>query len=573
MNGLIISLRRRLESARGDSGMALITVLGIGAFLTLIMFAATGFAVNQVKQVRNDQDWNGALAAAQAGVDEYIARLNSDGTYWRYGNPASPYSAGSTLSLPTGAAANSAFTGWVGIPGTVTRGYFRYDVDNTIFTSQGILKLRSSGKVGKEIRTVEVQIRRRGFIDYLYFTDYDTKDPAAYDTVVGDSYTPTVAETNCHKHAYEGRVDAINGVNTGCTSIRFIGSGGVTDIIKGPLHSNDSFYTCGSPQFQGATSTSWNDPAKVRYKKDTGCSGSPVFSTSGDPKYASPLTMPPSNNSIRKEVDPLYASPIGCLYVGPTSIVLNSAGSGSMTVTSPYTKNGGPAYCGVGANLALPANGVIYVESVPAVPDAYTRSTPSPVCINAGAGNSLGYPQSTDMSSYGCKTGDVFLEGTLKGQLTIAAENNIVATWHIDYAGGASGTDLLGLVANNYIEVYHPVKCTSSSGGQCQAGTNLTPTGKTGIFNNVRINAAILSVNHSFRVQNYRWGSTLGTLNVTGAIAQRYRGIVGSGSSGFAKNYVYDARLRYASPPKFLDPIQSAYQPSLWSEPTPAYTS
>ena len=57
------------------------------------------------------------------------------------------------------------------------------------------------------------------------------------------------------------------------------------------------------------------------------------------------------------------------------------------------------------------------------------------------------------------------------------------------------------------------------------------------------------------------------------AIAQRYRGIVGSGSSGFAKNYVYDSRLRYASPPKFLDPVQSAYQPSLWSESAPAYTS
>jgi hypothetical protein len=569
MNGLIITLRRRLQ-ARDDSGMALITVLGIGTMLTLIMFAATGFAVNQLKQVRNDQDWGAALAAAQAGVDDYLAKLNADGTYWRYGDPSNAYSAGSTMSLPTGASVNPAFTGWVAIPGRTIRASFRYEVNNAIFTSQGILKLRSSGKVGKEVRTVEVQVRRRGFIDYLYFTDYDTKDPAAYDTNVGDSYTSTVAETKCHKHSYEGRVDAINGVSTGCTSIRFIGSGGVNDVIQGPLHSNDSFYTCGTPQFQGATSTSWNDPAGVRYKKDTGCSGSPLFSAAGDPKYASTLTMPPSNNSIRKEVDPLYANPVGCLYVGPTKIVLNA--TGTMNVTSPYTKNGGAAYCGVGNNIALPTNGVIYVESVPAVADAYTQSTPTTPCINSGAGNSLGYPQANDMTTFGCKTGDVFLEGSLKGQLTIAAENNIVLTWHVDYAGGSAGTDLLGLVANNYIEVYHPVKCTSGS-TPCSAGTNLTPTGKTGIFSNVRINAAILSVNHSFRVENYRWGSTLGTLNVTGAIAQRYRGIVGSGSSGFAKNYVYDARLRYASPPKFLDPVQSAYQPSLWSEPMPAYTS
>jgi len=571
MSGIFITLRRRIDAVRGDHGMALISVLGIGTMLTLIMFAATGFALNQVKQVRGDQDWNGALAAAQAGVDEYISRLNSDGTYWRYGNPSSPYTAGSTMTLPSGAAANAAFTGWVNTPGVVTRSQFRYDVNNALFTSQGILKLRSSGKVGDEVRTVEVQIRRRGFIDYLYFTDYDTKDPAAYETVVGDDYTPTQAEQNCHKHKYEGRIDAINGVGTGCTAINFIGSGGVTDVIQGPLHSNDSFYTCGSPRFQGATSTSWNPSSGNRYIRNTGCSGSPVFALAGDPKYAAPLTMPPSNNSIRKEVDPVYSNPVGCLYVGPTKIVLNS--TGTMNVTSPWTQNGGPAWCGVGNNLPLPANGVIYVESVPAVRDAYTRTSPTTACINSGAGNPLGYPQTNDMSTYGCRDGDVFLEGSLRGQLTIAAENNIVVTWHLDYAGGSAGTDLLGLVANNYVEVYHPVRCTSTSRGECTAGSNLTPTGKSSVFTNSRINAAILSVNHSFRVQNYRWGSSLGTLNVTGAIAQRYRGIVGSGSAGFAKNYVYDARLRYASPPKFLDPIQSAYQPSLWSEPKPAYTS
>jgi hypothetical protein len=567
MNGILLSLRARLQAARGDSGMALVTVLGIGTMLTLIMFASTGFAVNQLKQVRNDQDWNSALAAAQAGVDDYIAQLNSDGTYWRFGNPSSSYSTGSTLTLPSGANANPAFTGWTAIPGATTRGYFRYDVNNALFTSQGILKLRASGKVGDEVRTVEVQVRRRGFIDYLYFTDYDTKDPAAYETVVGDDFTPAVAETRCHKHGYEGRIDAINGVSTGCTTIRFI----TGDQIKGPLHSNDIFYTCGSPSFQGATSTSWNDPAGKRFRRDTSCSGNPTFTNAGDPKYASPLTMPPSNNSIRKEVDPLYANPVGCLYSGPTRIVLNS--NGTMNVTSPWTKNGGAAWCGTGTNLAMPANGVIYVQNVPAVADAYTRTSPSTACINSGAGNPLGYPQTNDMSKYGCRDGDVFLEGTLKGQLTVAAENNIVITWHVDYAGGSGGTDLLGLVANNYIQVYHPVRCTSWSGSQCTAGSNLTPTGKSSVFTNARINAALLSVNHSFRVENYRWGSNLGNLNVTGAIAQRYRGIVGSGSAGFTKNYVYDARLRYASPPKFLDPVQSAYQPSLWTEPAPAYTS
>jgi hypothetical protein len=49
---------------------------------------------------------------------------------------------------------------------------------------------------------------------------------------------------------------------------------------------------------------------------------------------------------------------------------------------------------------------------------------------------------------------------------------------------------------------------------------------------------------------------------VTGAIAQKFRGVVGiggSGGSGFLKNYTYDDRLRYRSPPKFLDPLNTAW--------------
>jgi hypothetical protein len=62
---------------------------------------------------------------------------------------------------------------------------------------------------------------------------------------------------------------------------------------------------------------------------------------------------------------------------------------------------------------------------------------------------------------------------------------------------------------------------------------------------------------------------------VTGAIAQSFRGTVGthSGSfvtSGYLKNYVYDDRLKYISPPYFLDPIQAAWRVSRQTEQLPA---
>jgi hypothetical protein len=569
MNGLLVGLNRRFENARDDSGVALVTVIGIGMMLTLLMFATTGFAVNQLKQVHNDQDWNAALAAAQAGVDDYVSKISADGTYYQYGDKTNPYSAASNVTLPTGTKANPAFVGWTPIPGTTstttgqTRAFFRYEVDTTLFTGvngQGIIKLRSSGKVGNRVRTVEVQVAKRGFTDYMYFTEYDTKDPALYDPLYGDPLTSTQAGTQCAKHKYDGRVDD----SSHCVTITFGGG----DTINGPLHSNDSFYAC-DVTFKGRTTSSWNDAAKKFYiTNGSGCST--VFSSAGSPTYADKLTMPPSNSSLRQQVDPTYANPVGCLYTGPTSIVLNAAGT--MNVQSPWTKNGGAAYCGVGNNLTLPGNGVIIVQNVPAVADAYTQSTPTSPCV--GSANPLGYPIATDVSKYDCRAGDLFIEGTLKGQLTASADNNVIVTWHIDYAGGAAGNDLLGLIANNNVEIYHPVKCTSFSGSTCTAGTNLNaaPNHTTAVFTASRVNAAMLSLQHCFRVQNYRWGAQLGALNVTGAIAQQYRGIVAlSGTSGFTKNYVYDSKLRYASPPYFLDPVQSAYGPKTWSELNPAY--
>ena len=44
----------------------------------------------------------------------------------------------------------------------------------------------------------------------------------------------------------------------------------------------------------------------------------------------------------------------------------------------------------------------------------------------------------------------------------------------------------------------------------------------------MRIEAAMLAINHSFIVDNYNCGAKLGTLTVKGAIAQKYRGAVGT---------------------------------------------
>ena len=63
-------------------------------------------------------------------------------------------------------------------------------------------------------------------------------------------------------------------------------------------------------------------------------------------------------------------------------------------------------------------------------------------------------------------------------------------------------------------------------------------------------------------MQNYQYGdNTLGTITLYGAVAQKYRGTVGTGgSTGYLKAYTYDQRMKYQSPPFFLNPVDSAWQ-------------
>jgi hypothetical protein len=67
---------------------------------------------------------------------------------------------------------------------------------------------------------------------------------------------------------------------------------------------------------------------------------------------------------------------------------------------------------------------VIYVQNVP--------TGQSASC--SGSGNAIGFPISGDVTGYQCRVGDVFLSGTMRGRLTIAAENNIVIVANTTYS-------------------------------------------------------------------------------------------------------------------------------------------
>ena len=178
--------------------------------------------------------------------------------------------------------------------------------------------------------------------------------------------------------------------------------------------------------------------------------------------------------------------------------------------------------------------------------------------------------------------GDAFVNGNLSGELTIGTSNNIVIDGNLTYADcsgrwttGQSGSaaisqglcayqatgknDSLGLIANAYVEVNHPVatptgpvlsSCATAPGALCDASN-----GSTGLT----IDAAILALTQSFVVNNYKVGSAEGPLTLYGSIQQNARGPVGtfSGSSltsGYQKHYTWDPHLDFTSPPSYLVP-------------------
>ena len=518
----------RERTRTGEDGVAMITVMMIMVVLTLLMAATVNYAVQSEPLSRRDQDWNAALAAAQAGVDDYLYRLQQDDNYYLF----------STTNPPI--QANDALTGWQTIPGPANQGQFHYSADLTQYASQGIVQLVATGRVRGVQRTIRANLRRRNFLDYLYLTDYESLDPLS-----GYYSDPATATAQCSRYWWQGRP------TSPCVRISFT----TGDTINGPMHTNDTISVNGSPTFNGKATTGYPDTmvcppsgtSTYRWYGRSGCGDTPQFQTD-DPEAVPLLTLPTSNTAIKAETN-RAAGKTGCLYNGPTRIVMLS--TGRMNVTSPFTTAAAYANC-VGSNVARPANGVLYVQNVPT----------SQTATCTGSQNRLGYPIAGDVTPYQCRVGDVFLSGSVRGRFTIAAENNIVVVANTTYvASGTASNDMLGLLANQFVQVYHPVN---------SSGTNLADTrNPTSTFQNPQIDAAILALGHSFIVQNYDRGAMLGTLAVNGGIAQKWRGPVGTfgGSpTGYLKSYSYDARFQYASPPHAASLSSAAFRAIQWAE-------
>jgi hypothetical protein len=599
----ILRLARQLRTEQ--RGIALPMVIGLGLVMLTLVAGAMTVTMSGVKQTNNDEDWNGALSAAYAGIEEYQSRLANDATYQKYGNPSAPFSTGtgSTLTLPTGANVNPAFgigTGgtWAPVRANLdpitgveiqTNASYRYEVDNSDYQDKGILHLRSTGRVGNAIRSIVADLKQTGFIDYLYFTNYETLDPL----YAGITDVDSTGKSVCERYAYGSPSRPSQ-----CQEIQF----GTNDVFSGPVRTNDRMVICHSTFEMGVQTSSTTSPL---YKTASGCSA-PRLPNGNTIDPAPPIDMPQTNTELKRETRsdlPADVPRPGCLYTGPTTISFEIiSGEPKMRVLSPWTKktnvtaaNTGttPAACGTpgnvtnglgsptGAVLDVLERNLIYVQGVPAAGSADPNAPavgvlpPNFTCTAvSGSGNTqvpagwqykngstvvAKFPMlsgtsnentpsgggSAGLKHYDCRAGDVYIKGTLGGQITVAADNYIYVTGDIVYRDSA--TDILGLVGQNAVFVWNPVRYSSSTWVAMNGDGNRT------------IDAAILSVGHTFQVQNYERGDR-GNLIVYGAIAQKFRGTVGTAAgSGYTKSYEYDSRYRFTAPPKFLTPVSTTY--------------
>ena len=517
------------NSESAEAGFTMIaTLIGITVMMALALVTVTAVQ-GDISLTSRDETNKQAYEAARTGIENYSFHLYSDPLYWSkctsVPEPNAVNQQGSTtkrLAVPGEPKATYAIEL---LPATGQSSCKTTAPTESMIESSGeftgSFRIRSTGYFGGSTAKIVATFKRPSFLDYVYFTQLETSDPVTYG-YPNPSEALTGAYSQCELTYEQGRYENPipgTGHKNGkgqteyeyCNKISFV----TGDKINGPMHTNDAMAICGSPVFGrkaqgdlieiGAKSPGWYST----------CNGSePEFA--GTRVTSAPILVPPESNSKLKTL-----AETGYSFKGQIHVCLEGA---NMKVSSTS------ATCVGATSKPIPTNGVVY--------DANTS------CSAVYSPFNLIY---NETATAGC--GNVYIHGTYTGQLTVAAENDVIIDGSLCRASctSPSGTGMLGLIANNFVRVYHP--CSSETNG-------------TGSLTNPTVDAAILAIKHSFIVDNYNCGEKLGTLNVEGAIAQKFRGPVGtSGSSGtgYLKNYVYDDRLRYLEPPNFIEPTGSAW--------------
>jgi hypothetical protein len=551
----------RRTAARAEDGFTMIIAIGVMLISGLLVVAAFTATQGDIQLSHEDTTQKQAYYAALAGVQEYQYHLEKEPDFWE------------TCEAPSSIVPESEFEHYE-IKLLGANGKSACEPSNpfgSMIESSGqaanTFRIESIGCAGKakitscsEKHSTQVQVRKvvaafksTGFLQFVYFTRFEDEDPTLYSPRAD---CETYYEVKGTKRSSE------------CQLIQFI----TGDSVKGPMHTDDTTVVCGTPEF-GRPSRSTPDKVEINGGLHESCGAKPIFNTATKSyTVGKELVAPASDESLLSYVEPAN------LFSGATQLTLNGTAN-TITVAQEGSEK----------TISWPENGLIYVEK-------------SGTCEYEFTSHGADGPKEKTNET---NCGNVYVRGTYSKSLTVAAENDVIISGSVyptSVAGSLgsepSGTATLGLIATHFVRVYHPVaetyaaKSSGRGGYTCETGDKYNSTTKLceyengtgecdapslnavedkaaggygfGKQENIWIYAAILSTKHSFVVDNYSCGELLGKLNVYGAIAQNFRGIVGQsdggGDHGYIKNYNYDQRLASDEPPYFLQPLNTGWE-------------
>jgi Tfp pilus assembly protein PilX len=562
---------RHWPALRGQDGITMIVTISVMLITSLLLVAAFTSARGEIHLTGTDTAQKKAYYAAEAGVEDYEYHLTQDGNYLSYctnppvANPALNQ-VGSTANravVPgnstTGEPSNESYAIQL-LPAESAPEHSKCESSRLVETmleekspgAVGTFRIESTGYSGNSKSTLVATFRNANFVSYVWYTKYETGDPAVY----GEAYEKNPETYNKCGAFYGERPSYCSEFNN------YFGTG---ESVNGPMHTEDHLGVCGSPVFGRTNTDRIEFGHAVGTPKDEGYSneglsacGTPTPTFKGNhikPENVLSIEPPPGDEELQHIVEPsyLYKEKTEIALEGSTMTVITHKGSHPTPAEEapPLEKKKEETKTGV----AFPPNGVIYVSG--GCSTRYSPFGPSP--------------------SYSADTtcGNVYVHGYYSSSLTIASENDIIINGNIyptsvasDLGSEATGNALLGLIANNFVRIYHPLTGTREDKytkcGSSQNDTVSTPETPKDLEEPI-IYAAILAVKHAFIVDNFDCGTaTLKHLNIYGAVAGLFSngltGTFGGGGgllSGYGYNANYDNRLQVEEPPHFLNPIQA----------------
>ena len=209
-----------------------------------------------------------------------------------------------------------------------------------------------------------------------------------------------------------------------------------TDKVKGPFHTNDSADITAGATFGREGHNDAIEMNQGHYN------GTPKFNGTGYTEEAGSLLPPETDSEL------LESAEAGYKLKGRTEIQLEEGSPNKMKVTK-WTAGKAET-----ETKSFPADGVVYVED-----------------------GSKGCP--VEYSPFGSKyltdseCGDVYVKGMYSESLTIGAANDVIVIGNTTTTGGGAGgeptgTATLGLIATNFVRIYHPVKESSCGKEACK---------------------------------------------------------------------------------------------------------